>query len=617
MKSAVLLPLALAVMLAPMQAGAAERPPRPSPVVVTLDVPVSTDVADVPHSETAIAVNPRNPQNVLASSFAVENARMVTMVYYSFDGGRTWKRALFPRPDRVHFPNTWDPVLAFGPDGVGYFITETQFRGFWVTATRDGGLTWSTPTLHKRLYMYDRSYASIGEGRWSGRLFVAGYSRIQLGTRDCCGGVVIQTSDDRGASFAAARAHICDRNVDCELSPAAFLARSDGAVFEFESANGSSSGPDGVSGGGYYIVPSFDGGFSWLAGRKIADFETVTSMQPDGKNKQKFFNVSDGTAAIDESAGPYRNRMYFAYNTWNGRRYVTELIHSTDDWAGWSRPMVVDDVNGGGDDVLSGVAVNRNGVVAVIWYDRRQSLSRCYQLAAAVSYDGGESFSRNYLHPGITCASNPRDIQYYTVETGSFGRQGPLGLSISRTSDTKFSSGGDTIGLSANGDSFDVVWANGASGVQQLWYTAFRPRSGHLLAARPRGRPTARPRSAGLRLAPVLSNLNEGLQLDPVPSYDRSRHTVTFVMRIRNRYPVPVRGPFVLTEVEGKRWNPDIDAPVESDAPKGTHVAPFWVFHVPGEVLAPGAETLPRTMTWRVNDARPTPYVDLNVTRGR
>jgi hypothetical protein len=86
--------------------------------------PIRDVAVDGPGGEPEIAVNPRNPRQVVVG----EN---VNGVAFSGDGGATWKH--------VSLPNIGDNVLAVEPDGT--FLFSSINGTVW--ASRDGGANWT------------------------------------------------------------------------------------------------------------------------------------------------------------------------------------------------------------------------------------------------------------------------------------------------------------------------------------------------------------------------------------------------------------------------------------------------------------------------------------------
>src|SRR3954454_21189699 len=89
---------------AAVSSGFADR--KASITFVTDEVKVNPAGEDKePHWETAMAVNPENPKNLIGCS--ILNNGSDTRVYTSMDGGSIWKVSL--KDER------WDPVVAMGP----------------------------------------------------------------------------------------------------------------------------------------------------------------------------------------------------------------------------------------------------------------------------------------------------------------------------------------------------------------------------------------------------------------------------------------------------------------------------------------------------------------------
>src|ERR1044071_1040239 len=108
-------------------------------------------------AEVTIAINPKNPDNMIAASFQTGNPpkpRAGSYHYVTFDGGKTWKTVSTPNPKNLV---QGDDVLAFSNDGVAYHahLSFDGIRlarpvraenGMIVNVSKDGGNTWSNGT---------------------------------------------------------------------------------------------------------------------------------------------------------------------------------------------------------------------------------------------------------------------------------------------------------------------------------------------------------------------------------------------------------------------------------------------------------------------------------------
>lgn len=151
--------------------------PDPAPnvdqIVGDTVVPVGSQAGcSAAQNETTIAVNPRNPNNIVAGAndYRLFNTRegrndSSSFAYVSNDGGRTWTNVAIPG---VTFPvggtgafswfdGSGDPVVAFGPDNTVYFgsLVFSRFAplggqpatGIVVNVSHDGGLHWGSPSV--------------------------------------------------------------------------------------------------------------------------------------------------------------------------------------------------------------------------------------------------------------------------------------------------------------------------------------------------------------------------------------------------------------------------------------------------------------------------------------
>ena len=140
-----------------------EAPPLPGR---PRNVRVSQDEF-VAHVEPFLAVNPRDPRNLLGACIAHDREGATHIAAYaSFDGGASW-RSLGGLEDSA---NGRDPTVTFDAGGRGYVCANTDNLHVW--RTDDGGRTFAAPLLATRGHKLDHPWLAAdpspaaGEATW-------------------------------------------------------------------------------------------------------------------------------------------------------------------------------------------------------------------------------------------------------------------------------------------------------------------------------------------------------------------------------------------------------------------------------------------------------------------
>lgn len=116
-----------------------------------------TDPSALNPAEVSIAINPKNPDNMIAASFQIGRApgpRASSSHYVTFDGGKTWKTGPTPNPSKLV---QGDDIVAFSSDGIAYHVhlsfdgirvmrPARAENGMIVNVSKDGGNTWTDGT---------------------------------------------------------------------------------------------------------------------------------------------------------------------------------------------------------------------------------------------------------------------------------------------------------------------------------------------------------------------------------------------------------------------------------------------------------------------------------------
>jgi BNR repeat-like domain len=347
-------------------------------------------------TEPSIAVNPRNPQQVVAA-FQV-NARIA----YSTDAGRTWTLAeATASPDykvsgdvSVTFDNQGHAILCYiAFDKLGtfnYWGQNASRNGIFIRRSLDGGKTWEKNQIPVAYHstapgipFEDKPYivADTGNGKHGGTLYI-GWTRWNLTNSQ----LVLSRSTDGGKTWSA----------PIELDEHPGLPRDDnGALEGFDGA----VGPDGTlysvwnNRDGIVLTSSHDGG------RHFSHSRTVIRTAP-GMFAIQGVSRANGfpQIAVDPHAGR-RGRLYITWSDYRNGDLDVFCAASNNGGKSWSEPVRVnnDAVHNGADQYFQWMTVDPvDGSVNAVFYDRRgDSANRKQIVVLARSEDRGNTF-RNF-----------------------------------------------------------------------------------------------------------------------------------------------------------------------------------------------------------------------------
>jgi hypothetical protein len=373
-------------------ASAAPLPMAPGAEVTTLSAQPGT------WSEPSVAVNPLNPQQVLAVF------QYVAQAGYSNDAGKTWKLATGVAA--ANYKNSGDVSTAFDDKGhalicfisfdklgtINYWGHGATRNGIFVRRSLDGGATWepelrtvvAQPTTPD-VPFEDKPYlvADTGEkSPYKGNLYV-GWTRWTLTDSQ----MLFSRSMDDGVTWSKPQ----------EIAQVRGLPRDDnGALEGFDAA----VGPDGTVYGVWAVTDhivfteSHDGGKTFARTRNLVN--TAPSMFAlAGMERANGFPQ----IGIDPRGGAKGGAIHVTWSDYRNGDIDVFSIASKDHGRTWSAPVRVnsDPVHDGADQFFQWLAVDPvSGAVNVAFYDRRQDAANKMQvMALARSEDGGASF-KNY-----------------------------------------------------------------------------------------------------------------------------------------------------------------------------------------------------------------------------
>jgi hypothetical protein len=404
----------------------------PSPTVTSV-VNVTRDTTA--QNETPLAVNPRNPQNLVTGNNDW-NFNNGCGVNASLNGGKTWTKTL-PNgfiPGITRFTNDpdvpgtgdgdfgGDPAAAFAPDGTAYFAcfsyngTNTSLL---LSRSTDGGVTWQAGGAADPLSLVsafngqgiskgsngqfpDHEAMSVGA---DGTVYVTWAQFHGFGSNSP---VWISTSRDGGRSFSIP-VKVSSGNVRSDQDQR-IVTNADGSVV-YVTFDNSIQGGKGTS---MFVSKSLDHGKTWSTPFQFAVFTNPVCLFPPF-----CFNIS---GAQYRGPGSYPapaynrvdNRLYVAYADIDvdgvAKIFLTSAPAS--DLTNWSARTVVAPV-ASGDRFAAELGIAPNGRIDVAFYDRSYTANSLVDLTYATSSDFGKSWR------SVRVSSSGFDPASFGVPTGS------------------------------------------------------------------------------------------------------------------------------------------------------------------------------------------------------
>jgi len=573
-------------------------------ITVGANVLVSKDDANAMHAEIYIAADPTNVQRLVACGFSTTTEDSVfdqsgqwNIVYASRDGGVSWKATR--RSNSVGS----DPSCAFDRPGRAHFLSSST-GALPIYHSDDGGAHWSRPSTTPgadNVYLVPDAFLA---GKF-GRLYVAG----QYGP--------FMYSDDGGGTFTAVRAKE-DRGEQVAAGPGATL--SDGTLVW---PHLRSRDPKAV---GYGTEPKPGAPSGWIREwmlsptnvRKIAKVSVGTVYHPATLYGSY---APMAPIAVDTVTKMFHDRLYTIWTDSRSGRGQVLFSSSSDRGKTWTVPFIMDDdrtkqgfgVDGSPDDFMPMLAVNKNGVVGVAWYDRRDNPDNLgWYVRFRASLDGGATWlpsvrvsaaPESYASGRI----DPRDVSLFN--SGSFAAldHSLLGDVTVGFHDDAFR-GGDYTSMAADAaGNFHPVWIDNRTGVPNMWTSEIQVTGSVRRRAYPKAALlVAQPQAKRMQNSVELFGMNPPCQSATRPSalvggqvtspislllsglrYDPSSRIISVWARVQNLSNKSLRGPFDLTLAS-------------VDSARGTVEA----------VNAQNGETGPGASSSLLQDAAPHDYTD-------
>ncbi|MGH9367835.1 MAG: sialidase family protein, partial [Thermoanaerobaculia bacterium] len=419
-------------------AGAEPTAPR---IIVGPNILVSRD-GDVPHVELMVATSPRTTKNLVGGAITATRpgGGMACRAYSSTDGGYSWKASEFP--EQVEFGGG-DPQVAYTAQGTALFVALTMNKSdkgkdcasMHVWRSEDGGNRWLAPAEIKCSPSWDHEQIVVDytKGKYAGRIYLAvlyDYPVYRVG---------VFRSDDDGRTWTGP-VEAANGGGTIGINDVTPMVLSDGTLlvpygdFEFLPEKRKSKGK-GTS--NLWVVSSSDGGVTFSAPKKAVtqQYDLASLSLLAGFPK---FATSGGSKS-------YPDRLYVAWEDARLGPYRILFSSSADRGKTWSEPKPLDArVPSSTHQFQPALAVNPDGVLAVTWYDTRDSseASHFHQYFRA-SLDGGETFL-----PTIQISSAPSNLKgqgNMLVTPTVFVHEETISMGLLSAA-SRWASGGDYMG---------------------------------------------------------------------------------------------------------------------------------------------------------------------------
>ncbi len=406
----------------------------------------------------------------------------------STDGGLTWIDSLIP-PSMQHSTTlSWQSDPTMTVDRLGnFYISVLDFDDFGSFSfisfykSTDKGVSWTGPVNHlpvtdPSVWIEDKQFITTDRtgGLYDGNLYCA-WARFPFSDgnrmafiRSINGGASFQPPIIIGPTQSSSG---CGPGISSGQFPIPVVS-SNGNVHCFWLAVVLDSGLECSGYDGFKHVVSTDGGQSFNGGDVIMPVFGWWGAE-NGTNI-----YSNPAADADISAGPFDGNIYIAFSNHGPEdaahpyRADVDFIRSTDNAVSWSSRLQINDdaTASASDSYHPWLIVNEDGVVIVIFYDTRFDAPShlLFDLMAAYSFDGGETFTSN--HRISTVSSDAGDLKR-AEQSGYQMQYDKEGNSTVAVLSPMAGLIGEYIGVTAFHDKINAVWTDSRDGNSEV-YTA-------------------------------------------------------------------------------------------------------------------------------------------------
>ena len=525
----------------------------------------------------------------------------------TFDGGKTWEPGLQVTEGRVN----GDPTMVYGAGDDVYAVAlvikdldkprdpdpevPRDDAKTVVFKSPDGGRTWAELS---RFQFIDREFILFDEtgGKYNGRLYILGQGSVRGigGTSDRrAHSLQMFRSVDGGKSFTGPiHAAYPTGTIINGVGTGAVL--SDGTVVMMFGhtkpgrAQNLEEEPSVGPNAELHVITSSDGGETFQKSSKITDWRVDRRRSEGGVL---------GQLVADPGSKLFKDRLYAVWPAIVSDRLQIQLAYSSDKGKTWSKPVVINDDRSpedggkGPDHLLPSIGVNKDGVVLISWYDRREAKDNLgWRLRAAASLDGGETFSASVPIAETANAypqSTPWDLGAYAASDDKTSTV-TIGVRLA----SFFTSGGHTTGLAVDGSgTFHPTWIDNRTGTSQMWSSVVKVGG---MAVKNGATDLADLEDVSKWVTFEMSN----------PIFDRASGKLTLTAQLKNQSKHTIETP---VKVRVFALEPGLGVPRITNADNGEGgTGAIWDFtkQVGAGTLPPLKLSEPRSLTFQLSDLR-------------
>jgi hypothetical protein len=375
--------LALLILLWVSTPGNAHADSRSVTWIEGANIKVNHDATTQLQNEESCAINPTNPDNVVAiwRDFRLGYRRIG--VGTTFDAGVTWSDSLLIGTDE--YPRASDPVMSYtaGGDILACVLSlsfDQSISALHVYRSTDGGTSWSDQVT------------AVDEGG------AFGFEDKQWINVDRTGGIYNDRVYIPWTRFGATT-NIMITHSETPIQYSIPVQVSDVPSVQWPTVT---VGPDGMvyvawvsfSNDRIVIDRSSNGGASWGADMTVTPL-SFTSGNINGGITTFAFPAMEA----DISGGVFNGMLYVVYaNQATDGNLDLYVRRSSDQGSTWTAPIRINDDAVGNhiDQFHPWLSIDEKGILTACWFDRRLDQSNYnWDLYIAHSFDGGTSWTAN------------------------------------------------------------------------------------------------------------------------------------------------------------------------------------------------------------------------------